>query len=78
VTSVVGGVWEDPPVPHTFVVTVRSRDRLVLCTDGVHDAVRVTAVSARNPSRVAWDLVDAALAVPDADGNATVVVLDVP
>jgi serine/threonine protein phosphatase PrpC len=39
ISRVIGGTREVAAVPHTFPVSVRRGDRLVLCSTGFHDAV---------------------------------------
>ncbi len=65
----------------TFVLPLYSGDRLVLCTDGVHDYLSEVEVGqivqkAASPSRAAQDLVQTALDRGGAD-NATVIVVKV-
>ncbi len=74
------GMAEDTRVT-TFVVPLFSGDRLVLCSDGVHDylsevEVGQVVVNAPSPSRAAQSLVDMALERGGAD-NATCIVVKV-
>ncbi len=74
------GMADDTRVA-TFVVPLYSGDRLVLCSDGIHDylsevEVGQAVVSAESPARAAQRLVDLALERGGAD-NATCIVVKV-
>lgn len=79
VTRSLGGT-ETPPTPAVRTVHLRPGDRLVLCTDGVHDTVPkpTIATTSTGPTRDAVHrLIRAATESPDNDNdNATAVVLE--
>ena len=81
VTRCVGGIREEPAEPHTFAAALHPGNRLILCTDGVHDARDLTTVSkslaAASPGQAALDLLLAARERQAGD-NATVVVVEIP
>jgi PPM family protein phosphatase len=82
VTRCLGGFQEQPAEPHAYAVPVEIGDRLVLCSDGLHDAIAVSTsaagIRATNPARAAWELAQAALAPSGTAGdNVTVVVADI-
>ncbi|MGH3694544.1 MAG: PP2C family protein-serine/threonine phosphatase [Pseudonocardiaceae bacterium] len=77
VTRWLGGGRRSVIEPHRCELTARPGDRFVLCTDGLHDAVSLSAdhgLAAGSARSVARNLV-AAAAADDGD-NVTVVVLD--
>jgi len=82
VTRSVGGQRLTPADPHTHRISVQPRDRLLLCSDGIYDAVDPTDPEAGlldpHPTGAAESILRRALAAPGYQGdNATVVVLDI-
>ena len=74
VTQCLGGSGDHPVLPHVHEFGVIDGDRLLLCSDGVHDTASIAAVP-DDAVRLVTELL--ATAQVDGGDNATVLVVDV-
>lgn len=80
VSKCLGGVHQAPSSPGLHQLVLRHRDRLVLCSDGVHDVTEAAGIEDAVRRGAGVEAATALLAVVEAAGpgdNATVAVLDV-